>query len=98
MVRSELAEALTESTGWEVSADSRRFTFVNDDPQQVVVWTVSDAELGQLHYGANSGAKSYGGRRSASISVLRMRVDEAICPFEGARGEIRGTDLGTIVE
>lgn len=98
MVRSELAESLAESTGWDVTADSRRFTFVNDDPPQVIVWPVSDAELGQLRFGANSTAKSYGGRRSAGIDVLCMPVYEAIAPFEGTRGEIHGTDLGTIIE
>lgn len=31
--RAELANALAEATGWSVSADPRRFTFVNDDPR-----------------------------------------------------------------
>ncbi|GAA1854541.1 hypothetical protein GCM10009813_14910 [Brevibacterium marinum] len=65
MVRSELAESLAQSTGWDVTTDARRFTFVNDDPPQAIVWTVSDAELGHLRFVANSAAKSYGGRRSA---------------------------------
>lgn len=96
--RTYLAEVFSESTGWTVTADARRFTFVNDDPPQVIVWTVSDAELGQLRFAANSAAKSYGGRRSAGIDVLCMPVCEAIAPFEGTRGEIHGTDLGTIIE
>lgn len=98
VVRSELAESLAESTGWDVTSDPRRFTFINDDPPQVVVWTVSDAELGQLRYNAGATAKSAGGHRSAGMDMLCMHVHEAIGPFEGTRGEIRGTDLGTIVE
>ena len=88
-----LAASLTASTGWDVTADSRRFTFVNDDPPQVVVWTVTDAELGHLSYIATAGARSYGGRASAGSEMICPQVAEAIEPFEGARGAIVGTDL-----
>lgn len=94
--RAELANALAEATGWSVSADPHRVTFTNDDPPQVVIWTVTDGELAQLRYGANVGAKSYGGRRSADLGVLCLPVMEAIVPFEGSRGVMRGTDLRII--
>lgn len=98
--RTELAEVLSDSTGWEVIVDARRFTFATDDPPQTIIWTVSDSELGQLRFDANSAAKGFGGRRSAhaSIASLGMLVQEAIASFDGARGEIHGTDLGTIIE
>lgn len=98
VARSELAEEFAESTGWKVTADARRFTFVNDDPPQVIVWNVSDADLGQLRYNAGATAKDSGGRRSAGMSMVCAQIDEAILPFEGTRGEIRGTALGTIIE
>ena len=41
--RAELANALAEATGWSVTADPHRVTFMNDDPPQVVIWTVSDS-------------------------------------------------------
>ena len=94
--RSELADILAEATGWSVTADPHRLTLTNDDPSQVVIWTVTDGELAQLRYGANVGAKSFGGRRSADLGVLCLPVMEAIGPFEGSRGVMRGTDLRII--
>lgn len=95
--RTYLAEALTESTSWSVTADARRFTFVNDDPPQVVVWTVTDAQLGSMLYGTNKRSKAVGAKQSVDPSVLWLTLHEALGPFEGSRGEIHGTDM-TIIE
>lgn len=95
--RTYLAEVFSESTGWSVTADARRFTFINDDPPQVVVWTVTDAQLGSLIYAANMQSKHAGGTQSDDPAILWLVVAEAIGPFEGSRGQMQGTDM-TIVE
>ena len=46
--RADLASALADATGLSVSADTHRVTFINDDPPQVVIWTVTDSEIGQM--------------------------------------------------
>lgn len=91
--RAELATALAEATGWSVTADSHRVTFTNDDPPQVVIWTVTDSEIGELRYNENRRAKGYGGRQSAEFGVLWLPLMEALGPFEGSRGYMDGTDL-----
>ncbi|WP_210604332.1 hypothetical protein [Brevibacterium oceani] len=94
--RAELANTLAEATGWSVSADTKRFTFVNDDPPQVVIWTVTDAEIGQLRYNENLRAKGYGGSQTNDPGVLSLPLDEALGPFGlfgGSRGFMDGTDL-----
>ncbi|MCS4595110.1 hypothetical protein KTJ89_19120 [Brevibacterium sediminis] len=91
--RAELANALAEATGWSVSADPHRVTFVNDDPPQVVIWTVTDAEIGELRYNENRRAKGYGDKQSAELGVLWLPLTEALGPFEGPRGYMDGTDL-----
>ena len=91
--RTELAESLAEATGWSVTADSHRVTFTNDDPPQVVIWTVTDADLGRLRYNENLRASGYGGRQTAELGVLGLPLGEALGPFEGARGYMHGTDL-----
>lgn len=91
--RTELAKSLAEATGWSVTADARRVTFTNDDPPQVVIWTVTDAEIGELRYNQNLMAKSAGTRQTADIAVLGMPVLEALGPFEGSRGYMHGTEL-----
>lgn len=94
--RAELANALAEATGWSVTADSHRVTFTNDDPPQVVIWTVTDSEIGQLMYNENRRAQGYGGKRTADLGALWLPLMEALGPFEGSRGVIRGTDLRII--
>lgn len=91
--RTELAETLAEATGWSVTADARRLTFTNDDPPQVVIWTVTDAEIGQLRYNENLRAAGYGGCQSADLGMLWLPVDEALAPYEGTRGYMYGTDV-----
>ena len=94
--RTELAEILAEATGWSVSADPHRLTFTNDDPPQVVTWTVTDAEIGQLRYNENLRAKGYGGGHTNELAVLSLPLGEALGPFEifgGSRGYMNGTDL-----
>ncbi|SMX93443.1 MULTISPECIES: hypothetical protein [unclassified Brevibacterium] len=91
--RTELAEALAEATGWSVMADARRVTFTNDDPPQVVIWTVTDAEIGELRYSQNRMAKSAGARQTADLGALWLPVYEALGPFEGSRGYMHGTEL-----
>ena len=94
--RAELADTLAEATGWSVTAEPRRLTFANDDPPQVVIWTVTDAEIGQLHCNQNLRAKGYRGRQTAELGVLALPLNEALGPFEifgGARGYMEGTDL-----
>lgn len=94
--RAELANALAETTGWSVTADPHRVTFTNDDPSQVVIWTVTDSEIGQMRYNQNLPSREAGGRQSADLSALGLPLDEALGPFEGSRGVIRGTDLRII--
>lgn len=91
--RTELAEALAEATGWSVTADARRVTFTNDDPPQVVIWTVTDAEIGWLRYNENLRAAGYGGRKTADLGALWLPLAEALGPFEGSRGYMQGTDV-----
>lgn len=91
--RAELAEVLAEATGWSVTADAHRLTFTNDDPPQVVIWTVTDADIGKLRYNENLRAAGYGGRQTADLGALWLPLDEALGPFEGSRGYIHGTDL-----
>ncbi|MGC2941034.1 MULTISPECIES: hypothetical protein [unclassified Brevibacterium] len=91
--RAELANTLAEATGWSVSADPHRITFVNDDPPQVVIWTVTDAEIGQLRYNENLRARAFGGRQTAELSVLSVPLNEALGPFAGSRGLMNGTNL-----
>lgn len=94
--RTELADILAEATGWSVSADPHRLTFTNDDPPQVVIWTVTDTELGQLQYNENLRAKKFGGSQTAELGVLSLPLNEALGPFEifgGSRGYMNGTDL-----
>ncbi|MFE1084921.1 hypothetical protein [Brevibacterium sediminis] len=57
--RTELANALAEATGWSVTADSHRVTFTNDDPPQVVIWTVTDSELGLAHRNTTAGIAKF---------------------------------------
>lgn len=95
--RTELAEALAEATGWSVTADARRLTFTNDDPPQVVIWTVTDADIGLLRYNENLRAAGYGGRQTADLGALTQPVHEALGPYEGSRGYMHGADL-TICE
>ncbi len=95
--RTELANALAEATGWSVSADPHRVTFTNDDPPQVVIWTVTDAEIGQMRYNQNLTSREAGGRQSAELGTLGLPLDEALGPFEGSRGYMDGTDL-TIIQ
>ncbi|WP_166969486.1 hypothetical protein [Brevibacterium atlanticum] len=94
--RAELAKALAEATGWSVTADPRRFTFVNDDPPQVVIWTVTDAEISEIHYSQNVRAKGFGGSQTNDPAIVGVPLDEALGPFElfgGSRGYMDGTDL-----
>ena len=94
--RAELADALAEATGWSVTADPRRLTLTNDDPPQVVIWTVTDAEIGQLRCKENLCAKGYGGRQTAELGVLAIPLNAALGPseiFGGARGHMEGTVL-----
>ena len=91
--RADLANALAEATGWSVTADPHRVTFINDDPPQVVIWTVTDSEIGQMRYNQNLTSREAGGRQSAELGTLGPLLDEALGPFEGSRGVIRGTDL-----
>ena len=91
--RTELADALAEATGWSVTADAHRVTFTNDDPPQVVIWTVTDAEIGWLRYNENLRAAGYGGRQTADLSALWLPLGEALGPFEGSRGYMHGTEL-----
>ncbi|MCI4012668.1 hypothetical protein [Brevibacterium sp. ZH18] len=91
--RTELADALAEATGWSVTADARRVTFTNDDPPQVVIWTVTDAEIGLLRYNENLRAAGYGGRQTADLGALWLPLGEALGPFEGSRGYMHGTEL-----
>jgi len=91
--RAELANALAEATGWSVSADPHRVTFTNDDPPQVVIWTVTDAEISQMRYNQNLTSWEAGGRQSAELGVLWFPLTEALGPFEGPRGHMDGTDL-----
>jgi hypothetical protein len=91
--RTELAEALAEATGWSVTADSRRLTFTNDDPPQVVIWTVTDAEIGQMRYNQNLTSRESGGRQSAELGALGLPLGEALGPFQGSRGYMDGADL-----
>jgi hypothetical protein len=94
--RTELANALAEVTGWSVTADPHRVTFVNDDPPQVVIWTVTDDELGQMRYNENLRAKHYGGRKTSEFGALWLPLMEALGPFElseGSRGYIKGMDM-----
>ena len=94
--RAELANAIAEATGWSVSADTHRVTFINDDPPQVVIWTVTDSEIGQMRYNQNLTSREAGGRQSAELGTLGPLLDEALGPFEGTRRVIRGTDLRII--
>ncbi|WP_432790723.1 hypothetical protein QYM46_02535 [Brevibacterium sp. K11IcPPYGO002] len=94
--RAELANALAEATGWSVTADPHRVTFTNDDPTQVVIRTVTDSEIGELRYNENRRAQGYGGKRTADLGALWLPLLEALGPFEGSRGMIRGTDLRII--
>lgn len=94
--RAELADALAEATGWSVTADARRVTFTNDDPPQVVIWTVTDVEIGELRYNENLRAKGYGGRKTADLGALWLPLMEALGPFDGSRGYMDGTDLRII--
>ncbi|MCU4298425.1 hypothetical protein D3I60_15325 [Brevibacterium permense] len=91
--RAELANALAEATGWSVTADPHRVTFTNDDPPQVVIWSVTDAEIGQLRYSQNLTSREAGGRQSAELGTLGLPLDGALGPFEGSRGYMDGTDL-----
>ncbi|MBM6590637.1 hypothetical protein [Brevibacterium sp. RIT 803] len=91
--RTELAESLAEATGWSVTADSHRVTFTNDDPPQVVIWTVTDADLGRIRYYENLRAAGYGGRKTADLGALWLPLAEALGPFEGSRGYMQGADL-----
>lgn len=91
--RTELAESLAEVTGWSVTADARRVTFTSDDPPQVVIWTVTDADLGRLRYNENLRASGYGGRQTAELGALGLPLGEALGPFEGTRGYMHGADL-----
>ncbi|WP_231445087.1 hypothetical protein [Brevibacterium zhoupengii] len=91
--RMELAKSLAEATGWSVTADAHRVTFTNDDPPQVVVWTVTDAEIGELRYNENLRAARYEGSKTAEPGVLGLPLGEALGPFEGSRGYMHGTDL-----
>ena len=91
--RADLASALAEATGWSVSADTHRVTFINDDPPQVVIWTVTDSEIGQLMYNENRRAQGYGGKRTADLGALWLPLMEALDPFDGSRGYMDGTDV-----
>lgn len=91
--RTELADILAEATGWSVSADPHRLTFTHDDPPQVVIWTVTDTELGQLQYNENLRAKKFGGSQTAELGVLAFPIFGALGPFEGSRGYMNGADL-----
>ena len=91
--RTELAKSLAEATGWSVTADARRLTFTNDDPPQVVIWTVTDADIGRLRYGQNLMVKAAGGSQTADLGALGLPVDEALGPFEGSRGYMHGAEL-----
>lgn len=95
--RRELVDEFARSSTWAVSADERRITFTRDDPAQVVIWTVSDAELGRLRYAAGLGAKSASETSSAGFDFLCIYIEEAIGPFDGTRGTMHGEDL-TVVE
>lgn len=68
--RAELANAIAETTGWSVTADPHRVTFMNDVPPQVVIWTVTDAEIGQLRYNENLRAQGYGGEEDCRFRCL----------------------------
>ena len=90
--RADLASALAEATGWSVSADTHRVTFINDDPPQVVIWTVTDSEIGQM---LNENRRAgYGGKRTADLGALWLPpLMEALDPFDGSRGYMDGTDV-----
>ncbi|AMT92846.1 hypothetical protein A2T55_02760 [Brevibacterium linens] len=90
--RADLASALAEATGWSVTTDPHRVTFTNDEPPQVVIWTVTDSEIGQLMYNENRRAKGYGGRKTADLGALWLLLMEALDPFDGSRGYMDGTD------
>ena len=91
--RAELANALAEATGWSVTADPHRVTFMNDDPPQVVIWTVTDSEINRLRYNENRRAQGYGSKRTADLGALWLPLMEALDPFEGSRGYMDGTDV-----
>ena len=92
--RTELADALAEATGWSVTTDPHRVTFTNDEPPQVVIWTVTDSEIGQLMYNENRRAQGYGGKRTADLGALWLPpLMEALDPFDGSRGYMDGTDV-----
>ena len=92
--RAELANALAEATGWSVTADPHRVTFMNDDPPQVVIWTVTDSEINRLRYNENRRAQGYGGKRTADLGALWLPLMEALDPFGGgSRGYMDGTDV-----
>ncbi|SDR73665.1 hypothetical protein SAMN04489752_0101 [Brevibacterium siliguriense] len=91
--RAELANALAEATGWSVTADPHRVTFTNDDPPQVVIWTVTDSDIGQLMYNENRRAQGHGGKRTADPGALWLLLTEALGPFDGSRGYMDGTDV-----
>lgn len=54
------------------------------DPPQVVIWTVTDAEIGLLRYNENLRAAGYGGRQTADLGALWLPLGEALGPFEGS--------------
>ena len=81
--RTELADALAEATGWSVTTDPHRVTFTNDEPPQVVIWTVTDSEIGQLMYNENRRAQGYGGKRTADLGALWLP------PPHGSAGPVR---------
>jgi hypothetical protein len=96
--RKKVAEDLAEATRYSVTADPKRVTFINDDPPQVIIWTVTDEELGELLYKENTRAKHFGGRKTDDFGALWLPLHELLNPFEGSRGYIYGTDLMTIYE
>ena len=81
--RTELADALAEATGWSVTTDPHRVTFTNDEPPQVVIWTVTDSEIGQLRYNQNLTSWEAGGRQSAELGTLAPPTRRSFRPIRG---------------
>ncbi|WP_137826230.1 hypothetical protein [Brevibacterium sp. 2SA] len=88
--------AVFNDNGWSVSADSRRITFVGDDPPQVIIWHVDDSDLAHMQAARGSSAKGAYGSRKSNFGLL-VHISEAIDTFTGTRGEMRGDDL-TVIE
>lgn len=59
----------------------------------MVIWTVTNAELGRLRWNENAQEKGYGGRQAAEMGALILPIPEALGPLGRSRGYMNGADL-----